>query len=408
MKTITTETLSSSIKLSETLGRAQESPERALALLDQASRLYGPAPVETEAAQNVSIVPGAILSAGLALPPRTWRSQITSISIHAAIIALLILITVPVVQEVKRPAEQFTLIAPRLEPYKPKLPALHVQPKQIVKNFVAPKALIKPPQVKLAIQPAPILKVTTAVASVQPLPKIEAPEPPPAPKPQIRAGVFELADLAKAAQGARQLKTGGFGDPHGVPATAQTTSPMMMAKLGGFDLPNGEAKGGAAGRSIVQGGFGGSETGTSSGTGHKGSLRTSGFGDTSGTGTTPGTGQAGSIRTSGFGDASTQSPGAVQHSAATLPSTTSAEILFKPKPAYTAEARNLKVEGQVSIEVVFLASGTVRVIRVLHGLGHGLDEAAEQAAQQVRFRPATRDGVAVDTNATLYITFQLT
>jgi TonB family protein len=82
--------------------------------------------------------------------------------------------------------------------------------------------------------------------------------------------------------------------------------------------------------------------------------------------------------------------------------------LFKPKPVYTQEARDLKLEGQVSLEVIFQASGVVRVIRVLHGLGHGLDEAAEQAAQQIRFRPATRAGVPVDTAATLYITFQVT
>ena len=69
---------------------------------------------------------------------------------------------------------------------------------------------------------------------------------------------------------------------------------------------------------------------------------------------------------------------------------TRVEVLVKPKPAYTEEARRLKIEGQVSLEVVFEAAGTVRIVRVIRGLGHGLDEAAEQAAQQVRFRPATR------------------
>ncbi|MBV9296684.1 MAG: energy transducer TonB, partial [Acidobacteriaceae bacterium] len=90
------------------------------------------------------------------------------------------------------------------------------------------------------------------------------------------------------------------------------------------------------------------------------------------------------------------------------PITTPVEILFKPKPVYTDEARNLKLEGRVSLEVVFLASGSIRILRVLHGLGHGLDQAAETAAMQVRFRPATRAGAPVDTNATIYITFELT
>jgi TonB family protein len=84
------------------------------------------------------------------------------------------------------------------------------------------------------------------------------------------------------------------------------------------------------------------------------------------------------------------------------------EILFKPHPSYSAEARNLHLEGQVSLEVVFQASGAVKVVRVIRGLGHGLDEAAQQAALQVRFKPATRSGAPVDTNATISITFELT
>ena len=36
-----------------------------------------------------------------------------------------------------------------------------------------------------------------------------------------------------------------------------------------------------------------------------------------------------------------------------------------------------------------LASGQVVVQGVVHGLGHGLDEEARRAAQQIRFRPVT-------------------
>jgi len=50
----------------------------------------------------------------------------------------------------------------------------------------------------------------------------------------------------------------------------------------------------------------------------------------------------------------------------------------------------------------------IRVGRVLRGLGHGLDEAAQQAAALVRFKPATSGGVPVDTPATIRITFALT
>jgi len=59
------------------------------------------------------------------------------------------------------------------------------------------------------------------------------------------------------------------------------------------------------------------------------------------------------------------------------------------------------------LEVVFLASGQVQVIRVVSGLGHGLDEAALQAAKLIRFRPAQRNGQPVDFHAHVRIEFRL-
>ena len=46
-----------------------------------------------------------------------------------------------------------------------------------------------------------------------------------------------------------------------------------------------------------------------------------------------------------------------------------------------------KIEGEVLLQVVFAASGEVRVERVVQGLGYGLDATAESAAHQIRFRP---------------------
>jgi len=45
--------------------------------------------------------------------------------------------------------------------------------------------------------------------------------------------------------------------------------------------------------------------------------------------------------------------------------------------------------------------------RIVRGLGHGLDEAAVRAAQQIRFKPARRDGQPVDFPAVVHIVFQL-
>jgi TonB family protein len=82
-------------------------------------------------------------------------------------------------------------------------------------------------------------------------------------------------------------------------------------------------------------------------------------------------------------------------------------ILDKPNPVYSEEARRLAIEGEVLIEVVFSASGQVRIVRLAKGLGHGLDEAATSAAQQIRFEPALQNGQPVDVPATVHILFQL-
>lgn len=89
------------------------------------------------------------------------------------------------------------------------------------------------------------------------------------------------------------------------------------------------------------------------------------------------------------------------------PVVTALEVLSKPAVQYTSEARQLKVQGNVVLHVVFTAGGQVVVQNVVRGLGHGLDEEARRVAQQIRFRPATRNGQAIDTTTNITITFQL-
>jgi len=86
---------------------------------------------------------------------------------------------------------------------------------------------------------------------------------------------------------------------------------------------------------------------------------------------------------------------------------TPVSLLSKPTPVYTAEARQKKIEGDVELDVEFTASGQIHVLRVLQGLGYGLDEAAVAAAQQIRFNPARRDGQPVDSHGRLRIVFRL-
>jgi len=89
------------------------------------------------------------------------------------------------------------------------------------------------------------------------------------------------------------------------------------------------------------------------------------------------------------------------------PATSSVEVTFKPNPVYTDEARQLRLQGEVLLEVMFGANGQLHVNRVVRGLGHGLDEAAMAAASKMRFKPALRSGVPVDSTAVVHVVFQL-
>jgi TonB family protein len=68
------------------------------------------------------------------------------------------------------------------------------------------------------------------------------------------------------------------------------------------------------------------------------------------------------------------------------------QIIFKPEPIYTEEARIHGVHGTVILRAVFRASGEVTDIKTMTGLSSGLTEKAIEAARQIRFKPAVKDG----------------
>ena len=115
---------------------------------------------------------------------------------------------------------------------------------------------------------------------------------------------------------------------------------------------------------------------------------------------------SGEVQTAGF-DLRASAPAQPSVAALTKPTDRPVEIVFKPTPEYTDEARGARIEGTVSLELEFTAAGDVRVLRVVRGLGHGLDEAAQRAALRIRFKPAQSDGRPADSRATVHITFRL-
>jgi TonB family protein len=189
-----------------------------------------------------------------------------------------------------------------------------------------------------------------------------------------------------------KVQTGGFGDPNGLPGEGKQGAKLTAAKLGSFDLPEGAGTG----------------NGTGGAKGIKGTIASAGFGNgiaQPGQGDGRRNGQG--VQASGFA-AQQVATNTGRHtlddnSANTFP----VEIVFKPKPVYTDEARKLNLEGEVLLEVMFGANGELHVNRVVRGLGHGLDEAAVNAANRIKFKPAQRNGSAVSSTAIVHVMFQL-
>jgi TonB family protein len=328
-------------------------------------------------------------------PHTPWSRWLTSFGIHAAF--LFILIAVPVAASRSITAYSH-YVAVRLED--PRVIPSPVIPPPVVK-VRRPEPVVRPnpakvlPIVLKRITPPPIKPVLIEPPKIEavraPEPKFDLPSPP-APKPASKTGILIANNEAPAGPKpvAHEVKLGGFGDPNGVHATSDAPKGLTIARVGAFDLPSGPGQGGANGhaRTVAQAGFGSA--------GATGSDRTS-------------SGHAnGTVHPSGFGDYTAVPVSfAAKPAPSSSPAVTPVEITFKPKPAYTNEARQQKLEGEVQLDVVFAASGQVHVVRVVRGLGLGLDESARAAAAQIRFRPGTKEGSPVDMRGTVHIVFEL-
>jgi TonB family protein len=234
----------------------------------------------------------------------------------------------------------------------PRLPAPPPQPVRELARVEPPKPLPVAPIVPKPIEPAPAALAPAAA------PVIERPIEKPVIQRPPETGLFERTSAARTSQAEAAVTTGGFG-------TATSTRGSATAD---------------------------------------GAVTTGGF--SSGTRAPRAANASGEVQTSGF-DQRASAPAPPSAAASTKPIDQPVEIVFKPTPEYSDEARSARIEGTVSLELEFTATGDVRVLRVVRGLGHGLDEAAQRAALRIRFKPAQSDGRPVDSRATVHITFRL-
>jgi TonB family protein len=188
-----------------------------------------------------------------------------------------------------------------------------------------------------------------------------------------------------------KVQTGGFGDPNGLPGKGNPNKTTNINRLGSPALPGGDGYG----------------NGTGGAKGVRGTVASTGFGNGVATPPPSGGGKRGVVQSGGFADATVEDNTPKKKAAAGDSPTTMVNILDKPRPQYTAEGRNLRLEGDVVLDMVFQANGTVQVNGVISGLGHGLDEAAMRAAQQIKFKPAKRDGQPINFPARVRIEFRL-
>jgi TonB family protein len=250
----------------------------------------------------------------------------------------------PATQLVKLPSA--SLVAPRLPAPPPPRPMREVAKAEV------PKPLPAAPIVAKAVVPAPAPILPAATPTLErPIEKPVIQRPP-------ETGLFERTNGVRTNQAAAAITTGGFG--------SAAASPR--------DAANGP-----------------------------GAITTGGF---SGGAPAPRETANAEVRTAGF-DQRASAPPHPSAAAVTKPIDRPVEIVFKPTPEYTDEARSARIEGTVSLELEFTAAGDVRVLRVVRGLGHGLDEAAQRASLRIRFKPAQSDGRPVDSRATVHITFRL-
>jgi TonB family protein len=344
---------------------------------------------------SMSYSPGRLTFGMLPEPEGRSKSFFTSAIVNCIILALILAISMMTKRVIERHYEVTTLIAPNQPPPPPKvktppppklppppeMPKLELQPKMI--EMPKPKPEPKPVQMeaKLAM---PTIKEAKPNIIMQPQPKAALTAAMPAQDKSVKPSTAPVH----------------LGETFGVKPNPYATKPATVASIGN---PYGGMNGPAVAPHGVVGSTGignGLKSGSNSGV--VGRVASAGI---PGAATGSPNGSYGKVGSAGIPAA--QTVAAVVPQAPVQPATTSLEVLSKPPVQYTSAARQQKIQGDVVLRCTFTASGQVIVQGVVQGLGYGLDEEARRVAQQIKFRPATRNGQPVDLTTNITISFQL-
>jgi TonB family protein len=329
-------------------------------------------------------------------PEGRTKSFITSMVVNGLLLALMLAIGMMAKKVIEHRVEQAVLLIPDTPP--PAKLKLTPPPKIKMPDPVLPEVKLDAPKIimpKLEPKPEKPIQMEAKVT----LPAMKAAKPAVILAPQPKAALSAAAMPAQAPGNKPSTAPVHFGQTFGAVPNPNATRPATIAAIGN---PYGGMRGPAVAPHGVVGSTGfGNGTRSGSNAGVVGRVASAGI---PGTARTTSAGNVGKVASAGIPAIQAAAP--TQQMRAT-PMATNLEVLSKPSVQYTSEAKQLKVQGDVVLRVTFTAAGQVVVQSILHGLGHGLDEEARRVAQQIRFRPATRNGQSVDTTTNITITFQL-
>jgi TonB family protein len=337
----------------------------------------------------------AVFNASL-LPEAQPRWDLFSAGFGLQVLAVAALVIIPLLMPQKlnivqhywiTPVEAPPIVAWKPQPVQPvkAAPIKREVVKEVPKPTPTPVVELPKPKIYAPVATAPVVRTARKNVSAPDMSEVAKAFPDPAPP--MSMGSSAIPTLKKPREA---VQTGGFGDPNGLPANTRTGHAANVNVLGGYDMPTGPGNG----------------NGTGGAKGAKGVIASTGFGNGVAVGSTGGA-PHGTVHPGGFGDESAAVAAPKVRQTSAQPNMKKLEILMIPTPTYSDEGRAKKIEGEVLLQVVFTASGEVKVLRVVQGLGHGLDEAAQNAAREIRFRPAQQDGQPVDSTAIVHIVFNL-
>ncbi len=339
--------------------------------------------------QSMQFAHFGVLDAGRQNKP----TIVLSVVVNAVILFVLIVISAAntkMIQQRILLTELTFQPAPKLEPVKPNIVPPAPKPPPVVPKIevLAPKLAIvkqpdipKPPEVKMDT-PKPVLA-------------------PPPPVKVIAVPAAQAVNLAKP-QAASVVNN----DQHATAVSLGSSNALALHGPSVADVNLGRGLSGAAGS-----GNGPSATKVNLGNGSAGgSIHGAGLATVTGIphGVPGGTGPAAVATQVNLGQA--VAPQSLPKAAAAVAplQRTEPKVIYKPRPEYTDEARQLHIEGTITLRIRVAPNGSVTVLSVVNDLGHGLADSAKRAILATKFEPATdTTGQPIAWDGVVYVAFQL-